>query len=91
MKKPSALLVKKKTTVGALLNDKEKMLKENTIATWSKQEKKLQSAKFSPGTDDIWNWSNTPSLPMLKKKMDLELYRPFSESNKDRQRIKLLE
>jgi hypothetical protein len=33
----------------------------------------------------------TPSLPMLKKTMDLELYRPFSESNKDRQRIKLLE
>jgi hypothetical protein len=32
VKKPSALLVKKKTTVGALHNDKEKMLKENTIA-----------------------------------------------------------
>jgi hypothetical protein len=32
VKKPSALLVKKKTTIGALLNDKGKKLKENTIA-----------------------------------------------------------
>jgi hypothetical protein len=53
--KPSALLVKKKTTIGALLNDKEKMLRKTLLPLEPKQEKKLQSAKFSPRTDDIWN------------------------------------
>jgi hypothetical protein len=32
VKKPSASLVKKNTTIGVLFNDKEKKLKENTIA-----------------------------------------------------------
>jgi hypothetical protein len=47
VKKPSTLLVKKKTTIGALLNDKEKKLKENTIAASTKTRKNNLKAQSS--------------------------------------------
>jgi hypothetical protein len=39
--------VKKKTTIGALLNDKEKKLKENTIAASTKTRKKQLKSQSS--------------------------------------------